>query len=184
MRETFSTIRCRVLSPGHRVLKCRVQCYSRHFNVKGIIRLSLSKYLSALLVLFAVTACSDGLTVSDAYIRGLPPGQAVTAAFMTLTNGLNHECRLVGATSPVAGSAEIHAHTHQNGTMSMRPVDEVVLPKGGSVSFEPGGYHLMLFGLQKSLSDGDEHRVTLLFEGCPKVTVTMPVHSVLREKEG
>lgn len=163
---------------------CRVQCYSHYLNVRGITQLSLGKYVGSLLVLLTMTACSDGLIVSDAYIRGLPPGQTVTAAFMTLTNGLNQECRLVGATSPVASSAEIHAHTHQNGTMSMRPVDEVVLPKGGSISFEPGGYHLMLFGLQKSLLDGEEYRVTLLFEGCPKVTVTMPVHSVLREKEG
>lgn len=128
-----------------------------------------------------MTACGDGLSVSDAYIRGLPPGQTVTAAFMTLNNGLSKECRLIGAGSSVASSAEIHAHTHHNGTMSMRPVSEVVVPAGESVSFEPGGYHLMLFGLKKSLSEGEEHQVTLLFEGCPEVTVTMPVRSVLRE---
>jgi periplasmic copper chaperone A len=137
-----------------------------------------------LLVLLAVTACSDGLTVSDAYIRGLPPGQTVTAAFMTLNNRLDQECRLVGAASPIASSAEIHAHTHHNGAMSMRPVEEVALPAGETVSFEPGGYHLMLFGLQNSLSDGEEYRVTLFFEGCPEVVVTMPVRSVLREEEG
>ena len=141
----------------------------------------LSKYSGILLLLLSMTACGDGLSVSDAYIRGLPPGQTVTAAFMTLNNGLSQECRLIGAGSSVASSAEIHAHTHQNGTMSMRPVSEVVVPAGKSISFEPGGYHLMLFGLKKSLSDGEEHRVTLLFEGCPEVTVTLPVRSVLRE---
>jgi copper(I)-binding protein len=172
VRETFFRVRC------------GGQCYSHGLNARGIAPLSLGKYVGSLLVLLTMTACSDGLIVSDAYIRGLPPGQTVTAAFMTLTNGLNQDCRLVGAISPVASSAEIHAHTHQNGTMSMRPVDEVILPKGRSVSFEPGGYHLMLFGLQKSLLDGEGYRVTLLFKGCPKVTVTMPVHSVLREKEG
>jgi periplasmic copper chaperone A len=139
-----------------------------------------------LLVLLAVTACSDGLTVSvsDAYIRGLPPGQTVTAAFMTLNNRLDRECQLVGAASPIASSAEIHAHTHHNGTMSMRPVEGVALPVGETVSFKPGGYHLMLFGLKSSLSDGEEYRVTLFFEGCPEVVVTMPVRSVLREEEG
>jgi len=101
---------------------------------------------------------------------------------MTLNNGLGQECRLVGAASPIASSADIHAHTHHNGTMSMRPVEGVALPAGETVSFEPGGYHLMLFGLQNSLSDGEEYRVTLFFEGCPEVVVTMPVRSVLREE--
>ena len=165
------------------ILRDRVQCYSRGIQVKGITTLSLSKYSGILLALVSVTACGDSLTVTDAYIRGLPPGQTVTAAFMTLHNGLAKDCRLVGAASPIASSAEIHAHTHHNGTMSMRPVDGVALPTGKSVSFKPGGYHLMLFGLKDSWSEEAQHKLTLFFEGCPEVTVVLPVRSVLHEEE-
>lgn len=131
----------------------------------------------------AMTACADGITVTDAYIRGLPPGQSVTAAFMTLNNSTERACRLVGASSAIASSAEIHAHSHHNGVMSMRPVDAVNIPAGEAISLEPGGYHLMLFGLQNSLKEGDEHSITLFFEGCPELTVVAPVRSVLREKD-
>ena len=169
MREAFYELGCSVIVVPSRI--------------KGIIELSLSKYSGVLLVLLAMTACGESLTVTDAYIRGLPPGQTVTAAFMTLNNGLARDCRIVGASSPIASSAEIHAHSHQNGVMSMRPVDGVVLPGGQSVSFKPGGYHLMLFGLKHSLVEKTEYTVTLFFEGCPEVTLNIPVRSVLREGE-
>ena len=108
---------------------------------------------------------NGGMIISDAYIRGLPPGQTVTAVFMTFNNALAQDCQLVGAASPIASSAEIHAHSHHNGAMSMRPVDAVKIPAGESLSFEPGGYHLMMFGLKDDLKEGDEHAITLFFEG-------------------
>jgi copper(I)-binding protein len=145
--------------------------------------LSLKKYLGIFLMSLSMTACADGVTVSDAYIRGLPPGQSVTAAFMTLNNSSERACRLVGASSAISSSAEIHAHSHHNGRMSMRPVDEVNIPAGNVVSLEPGGYHLMLFGLKHSLKEGDEHSITLFFEGCPELKVVAPVRSVLHEKD-
>ncbi len=141
------------------------------------------KYLALLVLPLAMAACGAGtVTVSDAYIRGLPPGQTVTAAFMTLTNNANHACQLVGASSPIASKAELHAHFHENGRMSMRPVDEVVVAAGESVSLKPGGYHLMLFGLQSSLKDGEKYELTLLFKGCPELNLKVPVRSVLHEK--
>lgn len=132
-------------------------------------------------MLLAGAASAEGVSVSDAYIRGLPPGQTVTAAFMTLKNSSGRDCRLIGASSPIASSAEIHAHSHHNGKMSMRPVESVAIPCGESVPFKPGGYHLMLFGLQHTLVAGDEHNLTLLFEDCPEINVTVPVRSVLNE---
>ena len=66
-----------------------------------------------------------------------------------------------GAASPVANSAEIHEHSHKNGKMSMRRVSSLVVPAGGSVSLVPGGYHLMMFGLENSLKEGEAHTITL-----------------------
>jgi copper(I)-binding protein len=166
--------------------------------------LSLSKKLVFFIVAITLSACSDnsdmaessvtksnvvkkGITVSDAYIRGLPPGQAVTAAFMTVNNHQDKDCKLVGVTSPIASSAEIHEHRHKTGpdnkvTMSMRRVDSLVVPAGGNVSLQPGGYHLMMFGLENSLKEGEEHTITLSFEGCEELSIIAPVQSVLNEK--
>ena len=158
--------------------------------------MSLSKYLIFLmipLVLFGCGKGDGGMTVSDAYIRGLPPGQTVTAAFMTFNNAFAQDCQLVGAESPVASSAEIHAHSHHNGAMSMRPVDAVKIPAGESLSLEPGGFHLMLFGLKDALKEGEAYAITLFFEGegCGvlddgrkqgELQIVAPVRNVLNEK--
>jgi len=161
--------------------------------------LSLSKKLVFFIVAITLSACGDnsgvaessvsksnvvkkGVTVSDAYIRGLPPGQTVTAAFMTVNNHQDKDCKLVGAASPVANSAEIHEHSHKNGKMSMRRVSSLVVPAGGSVSLVPGGYHLMMFGLGNSLKEGEAHTITLSFEGCDELSIDVPVQSVLNEK--
>lgn len=151
--------------------------WKKHFGRKALGQ----KYIAFCVLPLAMAACGEGVTVSDAYIRGLPPGQTVTAAFMTLTNNAGHACRLVGASSPIASKAELHAHFHENGRMSMRPVDELVVEAGESVSLKPGGYHLMLFGLQGQLKEGDKYGLTLLFKGCPELELKVPVRSVLHE---
>lgn len=161
--------------------------------------MSLSKKLVFFVVVIMLSACGDnsgvaessvtksnvvkkGVTVNDAYIRGLPPGQTVTAAFMTVNNHQDKDCKLVGAASLVASSAEIHEHSHKNGKMSMRRVDSLVIPAGGNVSLVPGGYHLMMFGLESSLKEGEEHTLTLSFEDCEELSIVAPVQSVLNEK--
>lgn len=133
------------------------------------------------LMMLSAHLMAGEFVVSDAYIRGLPLGQSVTAAFMTLSNGLDRDCHLVGASSPIAGSAEVHAHSHHGGMMSMRPVDVLTIPAGQQISLQPGGYHLMLFGLKASLNDGQQTAITLLFEDCEKIELSVPVRSVLAE---
>lgn len=137
--------------------------------------------LVAMAALLALPVMAGEFLVESAYIRGLPPGQSVTAAFMTLRNDLDRDCHLVGASTPIAGSAEVHAHSHHGGTMSMRPVDALPIPAGEQVSLQPGGYHLMLFGLEQTLVDGDSHPLTLKFEDCPDIELNVPVRSVLAE---
>ncbi|WP_438950966.1 copper chaperone PCu(A)C [Porticoccus sp.] len=141
----------------------------------------LKRYLVIFPILFTVQANAVELVVSEAYIRGLPSGQTVTAAFMTIYNGYGHDCRLLGVASPIASRAELHQHRHRDGVMSMRRVPELTIPAGGQVDLRPGGYHLMLFGLQAKLLDGEEYPVSLLFEACPDVELSVPVRDVLRE---
>lgn len=132
-------------------------------------------------MLCAVPAFAQSIVVGDAYIRELPPGQDVTAMFFTLTNNSSTKsCELIGAATAVAGSAEIHVHHHHNGMMQMRQVESVVVPADEVVEFQPGGYHLMLFGVQQPLMDGESYPVTLFFRGCTEQIVMAEVRSVLQ----
>lgn len=144
----------------------------------------LKRYFGIFSILLATQINAGELVVGEAYIRGLPPGQAVTAAFMTIRNGYDHDCRLSGAASPIANRAELHQHRHRDGVMSMRRVPELSIPAGGQVDLKPGGYHLMLFGLQTPLVHGEEYPLSLLFETCPDVQLNVPVRDVLREGGG
>jgi copper(I)-binding protein len=149
----------------------------------------ISKYLLSSAVIFLTNAAviaeqDDSLAISviDGYIREMPPGQDITAAFMTLKNSTLGMCRLTMASSIIAEKIEIHGHFYKDGMMSMRPIEGIDIPPKKSISLKPGGYHLMLFGLKEELKKNAQHEITLNFLGCPTSTFKADVRSVLQHK--
>ena len=59
--------------------------------------------------------------------------------------------------------------------MSMRKEDRVPVPAGGQAAFAPGGYHLMLIGLTRTLKAGDKVPATLTFASGAKVQTAFAV---------
>ena len=138
-----------------------------------MFRLALAATLAAFLSA-ADPASADGpLTVEDARARILLPSRP-GAAWLTVRNGGGAD-RLLGAESPAAERIEIHTHIHEDGVMKMRRVEAIDIPAGGEAALEPGGDHLMLFGLKAGLAPGDSFPLTLLFEKAGPVTVEMRV---------
>ena len=121
------------------------------------------------------------LDFSNAFVRGLPPGQQNTAAFFTVANTTDEPWTIVGVTTSAADHVEMHRHEHRNGMMAMREVKALTLDPQASLTFAPGGLHLMLIGLKQPLREGD--RVTLQFrsEAGATVTAEFPVISVVNE---
>jgi periplasmic copper chaperone A len=120
-------------------------------------------WLALLLATAAATAQSDPLQLGDAWLREPPPGQTTAAIYMSLRNEGNEQRELSGARVDGASSAAIHEHRHADGMMQMRQVDRVVVEPGASLRFEPGGYHLMVFGLAQRPRGGDVLPFCLLF---------------------
>lgn len=116
--------------------------------------------------------------VMDPWSRALPPVASNGAAYLELSNRGATPDRLVGATSPAADRVEMHTHTMDGGMVRMRRVPFVDLPPGEYVTFEPGGLHLMLFGLKKPLAEGETFPVTLRFDHAQPVEVTVTVKPV------
>ncbi|HKJ93211.1 MAG TPA: copper chaperone PCu(A)C [Longimicrobiales bacterium] len=146
----------------------------------------LGALLAALPLVAVVSACrqqpqAPSPAVEDAWVRAVrrprtpPPGGVNSAAYMTLRNGGAQAARLVGATSPAADSVQIHQSTVENGIARMRRVDGLDLPPGGAVRFAPGGYHVMLLGVHRSLIPGDTVRITLHFASAPDIKLQVPV---------
>ena len=138
-----------------------------------MLRLALAAALAASLAAAAPASADGPLTVEDARARLLLPSRP-GAAWLTIRNAGGQD-RLVGAESPAAERVEIHTHVHEGGVMMMRRVDAIDVPAGGEAALEPGGDHLMLFGLKGKLSPGDTFPLTLLFEKAGPVTVEVRV---------
>ncbi len=101
--------------------------------------------LSSLLLSTSVFA---ELVVEDGFVRKPIPGRSMSAAFMTISNTGTEDVVLTTAAIDGAKNVEIHTHSHQDGVMRMRQLHSLEIKSGQAVSLEPGGLHLMVFGIQ------------------------------------
>ena len=80
------------------------------------------------------------------------------------------------STTTAMGGSDMSTTTAMgSGTMTMRPVESIKLPKGTKVELKPGGYHIMLLELVKPLEVGDKIELTLTFTEAGEKTVTAEV---------
>ena len=85
---------------------------------------------------------------------------------------------LVSVSSPAADAVELHeSMMGDDGSMGMRPIDELAIPAGGSVELKPGGAHLMLIGLKSPLAAGRTVQLRLTFKSGAAVDVTAEVRA-------
>lgn len=129
----------------------------------------------------AATAVDTGnvnVIASEAYFRLMPPGRSVSSAYMLLNNTSKHESVLVSMQSDQAERVELHEHSHSDGMMRMRKLDKLTIAAGESVRLAPGGYHLMLFGLQDGLTQDDIVTVELSFDSGKSVIVNAKARSL------
>ncbi len=111
------------------------------------------------------------------WARATAPRQTVGGVYVTLTSPVDD--RLLGASSPVAGHAEVHEMTMDGNVMKMRELtDGLKLPAGQAVALTPGGLHMMLMGLQKPLVAGQVIPVQLRFEHAPPLDLQVRVAPV------
>jgi copper(I)-binding protein len=137
-----------------------------------------------LLLLLSLLALSvrAQVEVGGAWVRPTVEGQLGTGAFMTLRS--REPLRLVGASSAVAGVVEIHEMALQNNVMRMRAIEALPLPAGQPVELKPGGYHVMLMDLKRTLRAGEQVAIELQFETADKRRVVQVVQAEVRGARG
>jgi len=134
---------------------------------------------SACLLLLANLSFAKGVSVDEPYVREVPPGQMISATFMTLKNDTDKDIALIKASSDVAKNVELHEHVHEGGMMKMRQVPKIIIPAHGITELKPGGYHIMLIGLQRKIKSGDKVTLNLEFDNGNKETITATVKKVM-----
>lgn len=135
-----------------------------------------------LAITFAVacllSACTqeDGIVVYNAWIRPTVQGQN-GAVYFVLNNHSAEADDLVGVSSSMAESVEIHESSMVEGTdvMQMNQVFSVPLNGGSEVTFKPGGLHIMLVDVKREIKNGETVEITLHFKKHADIPVNVSV---------
>lgn len=99
---------------------------------------------------------SSSLTFMNFYARATQ--DEMSAAYGMIMNKTNDDINLTGVNITdqiIKGMAEIHQTTIKEGIASMSKIETLTIPANGSVTLEPGGFHIMLMKLQGPLIKGD-----------------------------
>lgn len=110
-------------------------------------------------LLFVSNVFAAEIEVIGAWGHATAPGQ--DSASLDLHILSEHASSLVGVSSPVAKSAEIHVMYEEAGVMKMREVKSLALPAGKVTDLSLIHHHLMLIGLTAPLKAGESIPLTL-----------------------
>jgi periplasmic copper chaperone A len=150
--------------------------HSKRVASRQFLFLWLILLLSACAGLSTQTApTGDAVRIENPTARPAPAGQN-GAAYFTIINPTGEDDHLLSVTSPVAAFVEIHETRNDNGVLRMRHhADGLPVPARSTVTFAPGGNHLMLVDLRHELAAGQSFTVTLSFAKAGEMQVTVPV---------
>ncbi len=141
---------------------------------------------AALLVVAAtlvIAACSAGPSatprvpaVTDAWVRVAPVG-ADSAAYFTITNPGTTTDRLQSVAAADATMAQLHQTSTDTSTgmTGMTGMDGLEIGPGATVTLAPGGTHVMLMGVTRTLTAGASTELRLTFEHAGTITVIASV---------
>jgi copper(I)-binding protein len=137
-----------------------------------------------LIVIFFLSLCistpamSSSIVIQDAFARasiGLAKNGVV---FMSIYNRSDKSDQLLGVQTDIAKNSSLHSHLNNNGIMKMRRVARIAIPRNSNIELKPGGFHVMLMGLKKPLTEGNQFNLTLVFKNTGKLTVPVKIKKV------
>jgi copper(I)-binding protein len=112
---------------------------------------------------FAHSFDVGALHIGHPWSLAMPAGAPAAAGYFSVTNNGKTADTLIGVETDQAESVSIHQTRMQNGMMRMDAVKQVAIAPGATVTFAPGGYHLMLVKPKGPLGVGSHIYVTLRF---------------------
>lgn len=105
----------------------------------------MNRFAASLLFALLLVACEGqpaGITIANAVYRAPLVDGAPGVAYFSITSPTND--RIVGISSPESQSVEIHESTEHDGVSAMEKRETIALPAGKTVTFGPGGLHVMV----------------------------------------
>jgi copper(I)-binding protein len=139
-------------------------------------------FLTFVLLLAGIGAASaDGyklgaLEIGHPWARATPPTAPTGGGYLSIKNTGTEPDRLLSASSPNAGTVQVHEMKMEGSVMRMRELESPLeIKPGETVTLAPGGMHLMMMGLKGPLKQGEHVPLTLVFEKAGKIDVELAV---------
>ena len=120
---------------------------------------------SVLAISATVSGCAqpDEMKIENPVIRLSANPKAPAAGYFTLKGGPTAD-RLLSVTSPIVIRIDMHESMTSGGMATMKPLDGgVEIPVHGTVKFEEGGRHLMLFNINPGVKTGETVQLNFTF---------------------
>ena len=119
------------------------------------------------------------LKIGHPWARATPKGASVGGGYMKIANTGTASDRLIGGSTDISDSFEVHEMKMEGDVMKMRPVvGGIEIKTGQTVTFDPSGYHVMFVDLKKQLVQGERFKATLEFAKAGKVDVDFAIEGI------
>ena len=135
------------------------------------MRMLLFAFFAALVGMAQPVVASE-IMFGSLQFRATVGSMSSSAAYVSVMNHGKMADRILDATSNLARKTELHRMEMDNGVMRMRPIEGGIdLPAGKTIHLAPGGYHVMLIGLNAPLTAGSIFEITLVFQNAGEKTI-------------
>ena len=131
-----------------------------------------AKHPAPVLTVSAAAPMPASVAVTEGWFRALPPS-VPSGGYFTLRNTGTKPLTLTDVETPACGMVMMHKSS--NG--GMEHVMSLEVAAGETVTFAPGGYHLMCMDTKPALKPGARVPVTFHFAGNQDVTATFDVRN-------
>jgi copper(I)-binding protein len=118
-----------------------------------------------------------GLQIIDPWARATVPSAANGVVYVAISNEGETPDRLIAVETAMAERAELHTVLMEDGVAKMRAIEAIELAPGETALLEPGGDHIMLFGLKGPLIEGETLALRLVFEVAGPIEIELIVEA-------
>ena len=125
-------------------------------TVRPLLSAKVMRVVALCLLPLSAIATDDNAHWEDAWVRSVPPGAAVAAAYGSLMNQSAAPITITAVTSTLGAAAQMHDIVAEGDQRRMVHVETKTLAPGEALVFAPGGLHIMLMEFEQAPNEGDE----------------------------
>ena len=123
--------------------------------------------LAGLTLTLSMSASHAQVVIDELWVRAMPPTQAMTAAYGSVTNHGNEAITIVGVNASFAGTAALHSSVNDGDSVRMAAMGPVTLGPHKSLTLSPGGNHIMLMDISSMPSADSSVQICFETSGQP-----------------